>query len=47
MPVATLGIPATVSEELVSEINSITTDTDTGTTTQYQPDAWTREGRTD
>jgi len=35
-----------VSEELVSEINAIT-DVTKGTTPDYRPQAWTREGLSD
>ena len=35
-----------VSEELVNEINSITSS-DKGTGPAYEPNAWTREGFTD
>ena len=48
MTTAVLGVPATVSEELINEIDSIKVETGSpaGDVT-YSPEAFTREGSTD
>ena len=46
MPVLSAA-DATVSEELIKEIDSIKADTDSSNKVSYEPSAWTREGRVD